>query len=136
MVGPAMSFDVKYTQPYFAGFHIPQFAPVATDPAFCAMSANFPYLLRMSPCDNIQCQALAAIINYYNWTQFAILMSKDDYGNFNKSAGLEKDVNISGRLAVWDSHSPLSQPRSRVCLFLFIQLNRSPWYVLISKGRH
>ena len=84
-----MSFDVKYTQPYFARFHITQFAPVATDPAFCAMSANFPYLLRMNPSDNIQCQALAAIINNYNWTQFAMLMSKDDYGNFNKSAGLE-----------------------------------------------
>lgn len=135
MVGPAMSFDVKYTQPYFAGFHIPQFAPVATDPAFCAMSANFPYLLRMSPCDNIQCQALAAIINYYNWTQFAILMSKDDYGNFNKSARLKSDVNISGKTGSLGFPFP-SLPISFQSLPFSIQLSGSPWYVLISKGRH
>lgn len=80
IIGPAMSSDVKHTQPYFAGFHIPQFAPVATDPTFSSMPANFPYLLRMSPSDTVQCQALAGIIEHYNWTQFALLTSKDDYG--------------------------------------------------------
>ena len=80
VIRPAMSSDVEHTQPYFAGFHIPQFAPVATDPTFSSMPANFPYLLRMSPSDIVQCQALVGIIEHYRWTQFALLMSKDDYG--------------------------------------------------------
>lgn len=75
-----MSSDVKYTQPYFSGFHIPQFAPVATDPTFSSIPANFPYLVRMSPSDIVQCKALAGLIEYFNWTQFALLVSKDDYG--------------------------------------------------------
>ena len=80
VVGPAMSSDVKYTQPYFSGFHVPQFAPVATDPTFSFTPANFPYLVRLSPSDTVQCKALAGLIEYFNWTQFALLMSKDDYG--------------------------------------------------------
>ena len=80
IIGPMMSSDVKYTQPYFSGFHIPQFAPVATDPTFSFTPANFPYLVRMSPSDTIQSQALAGIIEQYNWSQFALLVSKDDYG--------------------------------------------------------
>lgn len=80
IVGPFMSSDVKYTQPYFSGFHIPQFAPVATDPTFSSIPANFPYLVRMSPSDIVQCKALAGLIEYFNWTQFALLVSKDDYG--------------------------------------------------------
>lgn len=80
IVGPMRSSDVKYTQPYFSGFHIPQFAPVATDPTFTSTPANFPYLVRMSPSDTIQCQALAGIMKHYNWSQFALLVSKDNYG--------------------------------------------------------
>lgn len=80
IIGPLMSSDVKYTQPYLSGFHIPQFAPVATDPTFSFTPANFPYLVRISPSDTVQCQALAGIIKHYNWSQFALLMSKDDYG--------------------------------------------------------
>ena len=80
IVGPFMSSDVKYTQPYFSGLHIPQFAPVATDPTFSSIPANFPYLVRMSPSDIVQCKALAGLIEYFNWTQFALLVSKDDYG--------------------------------------------------------
>lgn len=82
IIGPAMSSDVMFTQPYFAGFNVPQFAPVATNPTFSFTPANFPYLLRMSPSDTVQCQALAGIIEHYNWTQFALLVSKDDYGIF------------------------------------------------------
>lgn len=84
IIGPMMSSDVKYTQPYFSGFHIPQFAPVATDPTFSFTPANFPYLVRMSPSDTVQCQALAGIIEHYNWSQFALLVSKDDYGMLTK----------------------------------------------------
>lgn len=80
IVGPMTSTGVKFTQPYCAGFHIPQLAPVATDPTFSFTSANFPYLVRLSPSDTIQCQALAGLISHYNWTQFALLTSKDDYG--------------------------------------------------------
>lgn len=134
-----MSFDVKYTQPYFAGFHIPQFAPVATDPAFCAMSANFPYLLRMSPCDNIKCQALAAIVNYHNWTQFAMLMSKDDYDNFNKNAGLQKTLTFRVDLQ-FGIPIPLSPNFVPGSLFLYPAQGegkkRVPGFVLISKARH
>lgn len=82
IIGPMASSGVKYTQPYFSGFHIPQFAPVATDPTFSFTPVNFPYLMRMSPSDTVQCQALAGIIEYYNWSQFALLVSKDDYGTF------------------------------------------------------
>ena len=87
IIGPAMSSDVTFTQPYFAGFNVPQFAPVATNPTFSFTPANFPYLLRMSPSDTVQCQALAGIIEYYNWTQFALLVSKDDYGIFSIKSG-------------------------------------------------
>ena len=80
IVGPMTSTGVKFTQPYCAGFHIPQLAPVATDPTFSFTPANFPYLVRLSPSDTIQCQALAGLISHYNWTQFALLTSKDDYG--------------------------------------------------------
>lgn len=80
IVGPMTSTGVKFTQPYCAGFHIPQLAPVATDPTFSFTPANFPYLARLSPSDTIQCQALAGLISLYNWTQFALLTSKDDYG--------------------------------------------------------
>ena len=80
IVGPMTSTGVKFTQPYCAGFHIPQLAPVATDPTFSFTPANFPYLVRLSPSDTIQCQALAGLITHYNWTQFALLTSKDDYG--------------------------------------------------------
>lgn len=82
IIGPMTSSGVKYTQPYFSGFHIPQFAPVATDPTFSFTPVNFPYLVRMSPSDTVQCQALAGIIEHYNWSQFALLVSKDDYGMF------------------------------------------------------
>ena len=74
------STGVKFTQPYCAGFNIPQIAPVATDPTFSFTPANFPCLVRLSPSDKIQCQALAGLISHYNWTQIALLTSKDDYG--------------------------------------------------------
>lgn len=80
IVGPMTSTGVKFTQPYCAGFNIPQLAPVATDPTFSFTPANFPFLARLSPSDKIQCQALAGLISQYNWTQFALLTSKDDYG--------------------------------------------------------
>lgn len=80
IVGPMTSTGVKFTQPYCAGFHIPQLAPVATDPTFSFTPANFPFLVRLSPSDTIQCQALAGLITHYNWTQIALLTSKDDYG--------------------------------------------------------
>ena len=80
IVGPMTSTGVKFTQPYCAGFHIPQLAPVATDPTFSFTSANFPFLVRLSPSDTIQCQALAGLISYYNWSQISLLTSKDDYG--------------------------------------------------------
>ena len=88
IIGPMTSSAVKYTQPYFSGFHIPQFAPVATDPTFSFTPVNFPYLVRMSPSDTVQCQALAGIIEHYNWSQFALLVSKDDYGMFTKGKSL------------------------------------------------
>ena len=80
IVGPMTSTGVKFTQPYCAGFHIPQLAPVATDPTFSFTPANFPFLVRLSPSDTIQCQALAGLISYYNWSQISLLTSKDDYG--------------------------------------------------------
>lgn len=78
------STGVKFTQPYCAGFNIPQIAPVATDPTFSFTPANFPFLARLSPSDSIQCRALAGLISHYNWTQFALLTSKDDYGLCNE----------------------------------------------------
>lgn len=80
VVGPMTSTGVKFTQPYCAGFNIPQIAPVATDPTFSFTPNNFPFLVRLSPSDSIQCRALAGLISHYNWTQFALLTSKDDYG--------------------------------------------------------
>lgn len=77
------STGVKFTQPYCAGFNIPQLAPVATDPTFSFTPANFPFLVRLSPSDKIQCQALAGLISHYNWTQIALLTSKDDYGLYS-----------------------------------------------------
>jgi hypothetical protein len=77
-----MSAAVKYTQPYCAGFHVPQLAPVATDPTFAFSPANFPYLVRLSSSDSLQCQALAGLIDSYNWTHLALLTSKDDYGKW------------------------------------------------------
>ena len=83
VVGPMMSTGVKFTQPYCAGFNIPQLAPVATDPTFSFTPANFPFLVRLSPSDNMQCQALGGLISHYNWTQIALLTSKDDYGLYS-----------------------------------------------------
>lgn len=118
------STGVKFTQPYCAGFHIPQLAPVATDPTFSFTPANFPFLVRLSPSDTIQCQALAGLITHYNWTQIALLTSKDDYGlwlflslscfkfvyNFSRQFLLHHN---SGR---WGVKSTLSEPAQTVRL--------------------
>lgn len=112
IVGPMRSSDVKYTQPYFSGFHIPQFAPVATDPTFTSTPANFPYLVRMSPSDTIQCQALAGIMKHYNWSQFALLVSKDDYG-INGVLALKDEAYKRGWIVVAHEHfEPVSDPNS------------------------
>ena len=102
VVGPMTSTGVKFTQPYCAGFNIPQIAPVATDPTFSFTPANFPFLVRLSPSDSIQCRALAGLISHYNWTQFALLTSKDDYGLWNKI--LIFNYSLCYRIYFWRFH--------------------------------
>ncbi|KAJ7372454.1 hypothetical protein OS493_018961 [Desmophyllum pertusum] len=124
IVGPMTSTGVKFTQPYCAGFHIPQLAPVATDPTFAFTPANFPYLVRLSPSDTIQCQALAGLISHYNWTQISLLTSNDDYG-INGLLALKDIANQKGWKITANEHfDPVSD---------FSTLNVNPQLVAIRK---
>ena len=80
IIGPMTSFTVKATQPLCTGFHVPQLSPYATDPSFDFSPESYNYLVRMSPSDAIENRAQADFISYFNWTRFAVLTSRNDYG--------------------------------------------------------
>ena len=59
-------------------YHIPLVAAVATNPFLSASSTSF--FLRLSPSDIYQSQAIFDILTEYNWREFSILASADNYG--------------------------------------------------------
>lgn len=79
LVGPSSSNAVKSIIPVITNYHIPLLAPVATDPTL-THGFNNEFLIRMSPSDTIQSEALIAIIEKYKWRNMNILTSSSDYG--------------------------------------------------------
>ncbi|EDO30203.1 predicted protein, partial [Nematostella vectensis] len=80
IVGPLTSPMVRATQPLCSGFHVPQVAPYATDPAFEFSPSSYKYLLRMRSSDSIENRAIADFIGHFNWTRLGLFTSRDDYG--------------------------------------------------------
>ena len=79
VIGLMTSMATKTTQPFCRGFHVPLIAPTATDPTLS--SSHFtPYLLRLSPPDSRQSEALADLIHHFNWDSLAILTDDTGYG--------------------------------------------------------
>ena len=60
-------------------FHVPLVAAVATNP-FLKSPSKENFLLTLSPSDVYQSQAIFDLLKEYNWYQFSILASADDYG--------------------------------------------------------
>ncbi|XP_063675555.1 glutamate receptor ionotropic, kainate 2-like [Bolinopsis microptera] len=60
-------------------FHVPLVAAVATNP-FLEPVSKENFELRLSPSDVFQSQAIFDLLKEYNWYQFSILASADDYG--------------------------------------------------------
>jgi hypothetical protein len=59
-------------------YRIPLVAAVATNPFLSASSTS--YLLRLSPSDIYQSQAIFDLLKEYGWVEFSILASADSYG--------------------------------------------------------
>lgn len=59
-------------------YQIPLVAAVATNPFLSASSTS--YFLRLSPSDIYQSQAIFDLLTEYNWMEFSILASADNYG--------------------------------------------------------
>ena len=60
-------------------FHVPLVAAVATNP-FIESHSKENFELTLSPSDVYQSQAIFDLLKEYNWYQFSILASGDDYG--------------------------------------------------------
>ena len=58
--------------------HMPMLSIGATDPHL--VSPLRPYLLSLSPSDKYQAGAIFSILKYYNWIEFSVISSEDDYG--------------------------------------------------------
>ena len=59
-------------------YRIPLVAAAATNPFLSTSSTS--YLLRLSPSDIYQSQAIFDLLKEYNWLEFSILASADSYG--------------------------------------------------------
>ncbi|XP_074661552.1 glutamate receptor ionotropic, kainate 2-like [Tubulanus polymorphus] len=79
IVGPLSSTPTKAVHPIAQHFHIPQIAPVATNPLLSQLN-NFPYLVRLLPSDILQSMALVDLVKYFGWKKMAIITSNSDYG--------------------------------------------------------
>ncbi len=62
MIGPRTSTSVHVTNTVFAGLHIPQLAPVATDPTL--VPYEYPFLARVSSMFYVPCLLSNLIIDY------------------------------------------------------------------------
>jgi ionotropic glutamate receptor len=64
--------------------HVPLLSFAATDPTLSAL--EYPYFLRMTISDYFQMNAVASIVDYYQWKRVTAIYVDDDYGRGGVSA--------------------------------------------------
>ncbi|KAG2613725.1 hypothetical protein PVAP13_4KG405001 [Panicum virgatum] len=64
--------------------HVPLLSFAATDPALAAL--EYPYFLRTTISDYFQMNAVASIVDYYQWKRVTAIYVDDDYGRGGVSA--------------------------------------------------
>ena len=79
VIGPTESEGVRLSNGILSSMRIPQIAPAATDP-YLNSTRQFPYLLRLTPPDNLLNQALIDLFNKFAWQNCAIMTSANNYG--------------------------------------------------------
>ena len=79
IIGPAMSSATKGAQFACSALHMPQIAPLASDPSL-VNNPSYNYLLRMLPAATAESTTIASIISHFGWTKMSILTSNTDFG--------------------------------------------------------
>ncbi|CAN6200762.1 unnamed protein product [Urochloa humidicola] len=64
--------------------HVPLLSFAATDPTLSAL--EYPYFLRTTISDDFQMNAVASIVDYYQWKRVTAIFADDDYGRGGVSA--------------------------------------------------
>ncbi|XP_064641980.1 glutamate receptor ionotropic, kainate 1-like [Lineus longissimus] len=102
LIGPVLSAQIRATHPICGGLHVPQIAPWATDPRL-SIGNHYPYLLKMTPPDDVMNRAVIDLVSSFMWNRVSILTDDTDFGlngvhEFIKLAS-RADVRISTMLS-------------------------------------
>ena len=79
VIGPYTSELSIYVANVLNLFRIPQISQTATSDIL-SDKTRFPYFFRMVPPDRYQVQAIARLLQHFNWTHISILYSEGSYG--------------------------------------------------------
>ena len=83
VIGPGDSDGVRLVNGILSSMQIPHIAPQATDP-YLNSSSKFPYLIRLTPPDDLLNQVLIDVFRKFNWKNCAILTSANNYGTYGE----------------------------------------------------
>ena len=83
VIGPGESDGVRLVNGILSSMAIPQIAPQATDP-YLNSPHKFPYLIRLTPPDDLLNRVLIDVFGKFNWKNCAILTSANNYGTYGE----------------------------------------------------
>ncbi|OVA11506.1 Ionotropic glutamate receptor [Macleaya cordata] len=84
IIGPQSSGIAHVISHVVNELHVPLLSFAATDPTLSAL--QYPYLIRMTQSDYFQMQAVADLVDYYEWREVIAIYVDDDYGRSGISA--------------------------------------------------
>nr|CAB3471187.1 unnamed protein product [Digitaria exilis] len=84
VIGPQSSGIAHVISHVVNELHVPLLSFAATDPTLSA--SEYPYFLRTTTSDYFQMNAIASIVEYYQWKRVTVIFVDDDYGRGGVSA--------------------------------------------------